>query len=426
MRVHFNLRDKNAVGKTSIFLVARHFGKNLRYSTGLSLSPTEWDIKRNRPKPGQLPHIRVKLNQLEDKAEKALIDAGHLSQSDFKDLMDKVTGKVEPGGKTPYLLEFIKGYCNENPRPALKSAACVLVNFTLGVDYAKYPQIDWDRIKKNDIRFDAIDWSWRQRFYNYCVGKNLRASYIEVLFRSVSHFLNASRPTHHTNEINKLKGWSGTKNAKTKHTPITLTIDEINRLASLSGLSDIDTKAKDLFLIGIMSGQRFSDFSTIKPNQVKNGRVHFLQQKTKVKTAIPLNLWAGLVPETLGEILERYDNLSPVLCEKDADAYLNKRVKFLCRRAGITAQVEVISTAADNADLTYCEKWQKISSHTCRRTFATTWHRGKMSLASIALFTGHKSVNQLKTYIGLSDEEHQQAAEREAETARMELLSKAI
>lgn len=426
MRVHFNLRDKNAAKKTSIFLVARHFGKNLRYSTGLSISPTLWDIKRNRPKSGQLPHVRVKLNQLEEKAEKALMEAGYLSQSEFKDLMDKVTGKVESSGKTPYLLSFIRDYCEDNKRLVLRSAATILVNFTLGATYSRWGLIDWDKIKGRDVRFDSIDWSWRQRFYNYCVGQNLAASYIEAMLFSVSHFLNASRPTHHTNEINKVRGWSSTKNAKTKHTPITLTIDEIKRLAGLGGLSDLDTKVKDLFLIGIMSGQRFSDYSSIKPNQVKDGRVHFLQQKTKVKTAIPFDLWAGLVPETLGEILERYGNSSPTISDKNPDAILNERVKFLCRRAGITGQVEVISTVGDDANLTYCEKWQVVSSHTARRTFATVWHRGKMSLASIALFTGHKSVNQLKTYIGLTNEEHQQAAEREAETARAVLLAKAI
>lgn len=426
MRVHYNLRDKNAKEKTSIFLVARHFGQNLRYSTGLSISPTLWDVKRNRPKAGQLPHVRVALNQLEEKAEKALMDAGYLSQTEFKALMDRVTGKVQDEGKTPYLLAFVRDYCGVNPRATLKSAGTILVNFTLGTSYPRWGLIEWDKLKGNDVRFDSIDWFWRQRFYNYCVGQKLTASYIEAVLFSVSHFLNASRPTHHTNEVNKIGGWSNTKNAETRHTPITLSVEEINRLAGLNGLSDLDTRIKDLFLIGVMCGQRFSDYSTIKPNQVKDGRVHFLQQKTKVKTAIPLNLWAGLVPETLGEILERYGNTSPLIEGKQPDAILNERIKFLCRRAGISEQVEVISTIGDDANLTYCEKWQVISSHTARRTFATVWHRGKMSLASIALFTGHKSVNQLKTYIGLTNEEHQQAAEREAETARELLLSKAI
>jgi len=368
----------------------------------------------------------VKLNQLEEQTEKALTDAGYLSQAEFKKLMDKVTGKVQSEGKTPYLLAFVRDYCEVNKRRTLRSTATALVNFTLGTAYARWSEIDWNAIKGKDIRFDAIDWNWRQRFYLHCVESRLSASYIRERLLHISHFLNASRPGHHTNEVNKVRGWASVKNAETRHTPIALSLDEINRLARLKGLSELDTKIKDLFLIGIMSGQRFSDFSTITPNMVKAGRVHFLQKKTKVKTAIPINLWAGLVPETLGEILERYGNTSPDIGGYRSDVVLNERIKFLCRRAGIVDRVEIISTIGDEAVVSDCEKWEKVSSHTARRSFCTAWHRGKMALASIALLTGHKSITQLKKYIGLTDEEHLQAVEREAEAARQRMLSKAI
>lgn len=454
MRVHFNLRDKNAQEKTSIFLVARHHGKNLRYSTGLSISPTLWDVKRNRPKElkkrsaiiehsANIPEeyqiefakkqnelgfeITRKLNELEIKAGEVLMKAGPLSQPEFKKLMDIATGKTKDNLTTAYLLEFVRNYCqNVNNRGTLKSTATILVNLVLGTSYSRWSMIDWDRIKGRDIRFDAIDFEWRQRFYNHCVDQNLAASYIDAMLANVSHFLNVSRPKHHTNEVNKMKGWTTTKNAKTRHTPITLTLEEINRLAKLEGLSEQDTRIKDLFLIGVMSGQRFSDYSTIQPDQVRGGRVHFLQKKTKIKTAIPLEMWAGLVHETMGEILARYGNRSPEVRATKPDSLLNDRIKTLCQLAGINAKVEVISTNGDREKVAYCKKYEVISSHTARRTFATTWYRGKMSLASIAMLTGHKNVDQLKAYIGLSDEEHQQAAESEAQAARERLLSKAI
>jgi len=425
MRIHYNLRDKNAAEKTSIFLVVRHFGKNLRYSTGHSISPTLWDVRRNRPKAGQLPHVRIALNQLEEKAEKGLMDAGNLSQTEFKNLMDKVMGKVDDGGKTPYLLQFIREYIQNKNMGILKSTGTMLVNFALGAAYTKWGGIEWDKVKGKDVRFDAIDWNWHQRFYNYCVDQGLQASYIKQTFRIISLFLNASRPTHHNNQINKTRGWADIKNGDVHHTPIALTLEEVNMLATLE-LNEDDAKTRDLFLIGLYSGQRYSDFSTIQPNQVKGGRVHFIQKKTKSKTAIPLNLWAGLVPETLGEILERYGNTSPTLPTCRPDIYLNERMQFICRRAGITEQVEVFDRPGRELNVMYLEKWQKVRSHTARKSFCTIWHRGGMSLASIAKFSGHRSVDQLKAYIGLSSEEHLQAAEREAETARAVMLAKAI
>ena len=425
MRIHYNLRDKNAAEKTSIFLVVRHFGKNLRYSTGFSISPTLWDVRRNRPKAGQLPHVRVQLNQLEEKAEKALTDAGAMSQPEFKILMDKVTGKVQDEGKTPYLLQFVREYIQNKDMGILKSTGTLLFNFATGGKCTKWNGIDWSRIKGNDIRFDSIDWNLHRKLYNYCVEQGLQASYIKQTFRIISLFLNASRPGHHNNQINKAKGWADIKNGDVRATPVALTLEEVNLLANMV-LSGDDAIARDLFLIGVYSGQRWSDFSTIQPNQVRAGRVHFTQKKTKTKTVIPLDLWRGLVPETLGEILERYGNTSPTLPTCRPDIYLNERMQFLCRRAGIADHVEVYDTSGGDLKILYLEKWQKIRSHSGRRTFATLCRRAEMSLPAIARFTGHKSVDQLKKYIGIDDEELQMSAEREAEAARQRMLSKAI
>jgi len=425
MRIHYNLRDKNAKEKTSIFLVARHFGKNLRYSTGLSISPTLWDVKRNRPKSGQLPDVRVALNQLEEKAEKALMDAGNLSQPEFKALMDKITRKVEDsGGKTPYLIQFIREYLEEKNQGGVKSLGTLLVNFSAGTNYSQWGRIDWSRVKK-DIRFDAIDWNWHRKFYNYCVAQGLQAGYVKQVFRLLSLILNASRPTHHNNQINKAKGWADIKNGDVRHTPIALTLEEVNKLAALE-LAGEDARVRDLFLIGVYSGQRWSDFSTIQPNQIRDGKVYFVQKKKKNRAVIPLDLWRGLFPETLGEILERYGNASPTLPTCRSDIYFNERVQFLCRRAGIVDQVEVFDTSGGDFKIIYLEKWQKVRSHTARRTFATLCRRAEMSLPAIARFTGHKSTDQLKKYIGIGEDELQQAAESEAEAARQRMLSKAI
>ena len=251
MKICFNLRDAKAKDKTAVLLIVSHYGRRLKATTGLHISPTAWNPKTNRPKAGQLPHVRVKLNQLEEQTEKALIDAGYLSQTEFKKLMDKVTGKVQGEGKTPYLLAFVRDYCEVNKRHTPRSTATALVNFTLGTAYARWSEIDWNAIKGKDIRFDLIDWNWRQRLYINSVEKGLSSSTIRERLLHVSHFLNASRPGHHTNEVNKVRGWASVKNAETRHTPIALSLDEINRLARLKGLSELDTKIKDLFLIGL-------------------------------------------------------------------------------------------------------------------------------------------------------------------------------
>ncbi|AEE48697.1 tyrosine-type recombinase/integrase [Haliscomenobacter hydrossis] len=425
MAVHFNLRDKSAQSKTSIFLVVRHHGKNYKYSTGLSVDPSLWDASKNRPLSGKLLPLKAKLNDLELKVERAMSEAEYLTAQEFKDLMDRVTGKVEGKDKT-YFLQYVREFCDGKTRATLKSTATALVNFITGSSYTQFGKIDWAKVNAKDIRFDDIDFTWRQRFYNYCTDQGLTALYIQQRLRHIAQMLNASRFSKlHSNDINKMRGWADVKNSEVRHTPITLSLEEISRLAALE-LNEGDAKVRDLFLIGVYSGQRWSDCSRIKPDQVKGNRLYFVQQKTSSKAIVPLDLWAGLVPETLGEILERYDNAAPTLPTCRPDIFFNERLQFICRRAGITEQVQVITTAGGKVETTYVEKWRKVRSHTARRTFCTIWYKGKMSLASIAQFSGHKSVDQLKTYIGLTDEEYQQAAESEAQAARELLLSKVI
>lgn len=425
MAVHFNLRDKKAQAKTGIFLIVRHYGKNLKYSTGYSVDPAKWDAVKNRPKSGELFQLKAKLNDLEVKTEKALADASYLTNEEFKALMDQVTGKIEGQDRTLFLA-YVREYCEGKTRATLNSTATALANFITGSNYPQFGKIDWVKVKTKDIKFDDIDFTWRQRFYNYCVEQGLTASYIQQRLRHIAQILNASRFSKlHLNEINKMRGWADVKNSEVRHTPITLTLEEINRLAQIE-LSENDAKVRDLFLIGVYSGQRWSDCSKIKPDQVKGGRIFFVQQKTSSKAAIPLSLWAGLVPETLGQILERYGNAAPTLPTCRPDLYFNERLKGICRRAGISDQVQVITTAGGKVETAYVEKWHKVRSHTARRTFCTIWYKGKMSLASIAKFSGHKSVDALKIYIGLTEEEYQQAAESEAHAARELLLIKAI
>jgi hypothetical protein len=125
MKINFYLRDCKAVKKTSIVLVVRHFNKTLKLATGLSIAPTAWDDKKQRPVAGKSPYIREQLNQIESTTEKILSSAGYLTQPNFSALMGEAMGTKEPD-KTPYLLTFTRQFCANPQRKELKTAARIL------------------------------------------------------------------------------------------------------------------------------------------------------------------------------------------------------------------------------------------------------------------------------------------------------------
>ena len=54
----------------------------------------------------------------------------------------------------------------------------------------------------------------------------------------------------------------------------------------------------------------------------------------------------------------------------------------------------------------YVPKYQEVSSHTCRRSFATNLYRMGYRLSQIMPMTGHSTESQLRDYIGIDAEEN--------------------
>ena len=54
----------------------------------------------------------------------------------------------------------------------------------------------------------------------------------------------------------------------------------------------------------------------------------------------------------------------------------------------------------------YIPKYKAVTSHTCRRSFATNLYRNGYSLAEIMPMTGHSTESQLRDYIGIDGEQN--------------------
>jgi len=409
MKINFNLRDSKAKSKTSIVLVVRHNQKTLKWATGLHVSPNQWDVKRQRPNAGALPNVREQLNQIEVIAEKALSSAGYLQQSDFSKLMNEASGKTEPA-KTPYLLAYIRQYCEENTRKGLKTAGHVLYDFITGSSACSWDKIDWSKAKAKDVRFERIDWDFRSKLIRYCFAQNFSVNYTQAIVKRFGQFVNQSRKdAHHSNSISKEHGWGIIQTAgveKAKNLPVALTLDELTRLASLP-LSGMDEKIRDCFLIGCLSGQRWSDYGFINQFQVRDGLLTIHQQeKTESFAEVELDLFEGLLPYSLGDLLAKYGNQSPIITEGakginyTADVAINKRIKELCKTAGITEKIRWSDDKGGKSKQYTMHKYEQMGTHTGRRTFATVWYNLGMPCEEICSVTGHATTTQLMEYIG--------------------------
>lgn len=176
---------------------------------------------------------------------------------------------------------------------------------------------------------------------------------------------------------------------------IYLTQDEITRFANadLSGLSPAHETARDLFLVGAYAGQRVSDYRNISPDQIvmdEDGRMYigFYQKKTHKEVIVP-------VRKPLRDILAKYGNRLPHLC----DQTINICIKEIGKRAGIDDIVEYTSTKGGKEHIEKAPKYELITSHTARRSFATLAYLDGMDSLDIRRITGHSSERMLSKYI---------------------------
>ena len=155
-------------------------------------------------------------------------------------------------------------------------------------------------------------------------------------------------------------------------------------------------KIRDLFLIGCWTGCRFSDLVSVNSQNIKDGFLYLEQEKTGHKVTIPLH-------PVVKEILEKYDGTLPRMLSNQK---FNDYIKEVCQLAEINS-VESKSITKGGIRITErFKKWQMVSSHTARRSFATNLYKSGFPSISIMAITGHRTERSFLKYIKVTPEEH--------------------
>ena len=157
---------------------------------------------------------------------------------------------------------------------------------------------------------------------------------------------------------------------------------------------------RDVFITGCFTGLRYSDLSTLSPEHIDldNEIINLKQRKVHKAVIIPM---IDYVPE----ILKKYNYDLP----KIPRYIFNERVKELGRRAKLKQKIEVVRKKGKEREKRVYEKWEMISSHTCRRSFCTNMYLSGFPAGELMRISGHKSPSAFMRYINV---DNLQAAKR--------------
>ncbi len=148
-------------------------------------------------------------------------------------------------------------------------------------------------------------------------------------------------------------------------------------------------KYRDIFIVGCLTGFRFSDYSTLNRSQLKNGMLHVRQNKTGGTVVVPLR-------EDVRKILiEKYEMRMPRVSMVNFNYYIKEVVKL----ASINEPIVIAHKRGNKLVEETRPKYAWVSSHTARRSFCTNEYLLGTPSGLIMSISGHKSEKAFKKYI---------------------------
>lgn len=177
---------------------------------------------------------------------------------------------------------------------------------------------------------------------------------------------------------------------------VALTTKEIRQIFELKNLSNEQKVAQFWFIFGCWTGLRFSDLKRVESiNITKEDFINIRTKKTNADVLVPLHYM-------IKELLKDFNELPKLKTQQS----FNTIIKRLCRRAKIDDKVLIERHEGTQFIRKQFPKWQLISAHTARRSFATNAYLADIPVARIMLLTGHKTEDSFFKYIKIDRKEN--------------------
>ena len=276
----------------------------------------------------------------------------------------------------------------------------------------------YQKTKSTQIKISDVNDKFKIDFENYCLKNNYALNTISKDLRTIKTVCNHAKHNglNISHQLDKIK----TPQHKTEK--IYLTFEELQKIENIDKrrLNDNYDNAKDWLIISCYTGQRISDFmrfdkSMIRYEKNKQGILKPFIEFTQVKTDKLMTV--ALHPKVI-EILEKRNGDFP---KQISDPKYNLYIKQVCRIAGITDIIKGSRLTDLNKEdkdkkktkdevkqyrkeVGMYKKWELITSHIGRRSFATNFY-GTIPTTYLINVTGHSTEAMFLNYLGKSNKD---------------------
>lgn len=367
--------------------------------TGFIIDANDWNSDKGQPKSknNELKALKTKLDKLSISLETAYnnsVSNGLTLTGDWLQEQIDIFNNKKQVIELDVLTNYIQKYIDEAPykqnqkkETGLSSGRVQNVKlFKNTIERYETESFKGKSILIKDINLQFVEkfkmWLFNQKYSINYVGKNI-ANLKTICLDAFKNDIETST---------QLKNIKIVSEKKAPEQIIVLTEQEQDKIKDAVLLREALVNARKWLLLGCLIGQRGGDLLNITDKNIKelNGIkiIELKQQKTGKLVAIPL------LPDAL-EIIESG------LPYKLSLARFNEYIKDVCEIAEInepiTAKIKV--TSRNPLIVETKPKFNFITSHVCRRSFATNFY-GRIPTPILKNITAHGTEQMFLSYIG--------------------------
>lgn len=382
----------------------------IKRKTGFIIDPDKWSNKTNLPLPSDetLKNLKANLGKLSTHIEQSLntaISKGEEIAGDWlQNEIDTFQGKKKPSD-IDRLVNYCQYYIDTLPYKEYPSGKKGVVSGTI------------QKYKTLKIKISEFEKNQRKKFYIKDVGLKFRNDLVKY-FSEVDKLngnttgryikflkticLDAKKNGIEVNpQLDHIKGFTE------KASKVFLSFDELEIIEKKTYSRPSLENAKDWLIIGSYIGQRVSDLLKLTIDNIKivkdirTGKnrefIELVQQKTGKRVSIPVH-------KKVKAILTKRDGHFP---NRISDQKFNLHLKDVCKLAGIDELIEggkVDKKINRKINGSY-PKYELITSHICRRSFATNFY-GIIPTSQLIGVTAHATERQFLEYLGKTDTDY--------------------
>lgn len=397
MRSTFNLKEPKKDGETLILFSAyfKEEGKKFVYSTGEIIHPSDWDFKSIQP------------NNLNGRTAKAEVLRTIKRQLDrYSNFFIEITNRYRNSNQEITIENIREEFEKEFKKTKSQSNNFFSV-YDIFLEMKKIDRTDdansestikryeynktllehYQTYTKSALHLNRIDKAFYNSYISYCI--TVKEHSTNTLSRNLGllkTFLNWALDNNYTYKTD----FKTFKNIKKQITDeVALTMEQVIQIFEYDFSQNTRLeKVRDLFVFGCFTGMRFSNYSIIKKNDIYNGFINVRDVKDNSKSlSIPLNDYSSY-------ILKKYDFKLPVITNQKFNDY----IKEVVQAVGLTDDIKKTMKLGQEIIETISPLYERVSSHTARRSFITIMKNKKIPDKVIMGYTGHKSLEVFNQY----------------------------